>query len=95
MPYKVKGAIDSECRIMLIDENTVFMENTATFPGGYWMLVADDGNPKLVIARKLSDGQAAGFSGVIPIMYEDIFLAINNSGDYLSIDGLDNNLLVQ
>ena len=28
MPYKVKGAIDSECRIMLIDENTVFMENS-------------------------------------------------------------------
>ena len=96
MPYRVKGTVDSECRILLLNEDGTSLERSSIFSAGDWELLAVDDELRIVVSRETTSGEAYAFSGVIPEYYEDpdALLAINSLGDILAIDGDGNGLIV-
>ena len=96
MPYRVRGTVDATARVLLFNESDMSLERSNIFEAGDWELVANSAAAKMVIARETASGEAYGFGGVTPETYEDpdILLAINNLGDWLSIDEMGNGLIV-
>ena len=88
MPYRVRGTVDSTCRILLFNESDISLERSSIFEAGNWELMANNTDLKTVIARDTSSGEAYGFGSITPEIYEepDTFLAINMLGDLLTIN---------
>lgn len=96
MPYRVRGAVDDECRVLLFNESDMSLERSDVFEAGDWELVANNSALKMVVARGTTSGEAHGFGGITPETYVEpsILLAINSLGDFLAIDGSGSGLLV-
>ena len=96
MPYRVRGVLDSESRVLLFNEADMSLERSNIFESGDWELLANNSNVKMVIARETTSGEAYGFGGITPEFYEDpdTLLAINAIGDFLAIDSEGNGLIV-
>ena len=95
MPYRIRGTVESECRVLVFNESDMALERSGVFSVGDWELMANNANLKMVIARDTSSGESYGFGGIIPETYEepDTFLAINMLGDLLAINS-DGDVLI-
>lgn len=96
MPYRVRGSVSEESRVLLFNQSDMTLERSGVFTAGDWELIALDGELKTVVARQTTTGESAGYGDVTPESYVELYtlLSINNIGDFLAIDNLGNGLVV-
>ena len=92
MPTFIRGSIDSESRLIVLDELTMSIETNAVFSAGEWEIEALNTNTKTIIARS-ADGDSYGYGNVSPIT-DVISLSINSLGDLLIINDQGDSLVV-
>jgi hypothetical protein len=91
MPTFIRGSVDSESRLIVLDESTMSVETNEVFPIGEWEVETSNTN-KTIIARN-SNGESYGYGNVSPIT-DIISLSINSLGDLLIINDQGDSLVV-
>jgi len=66
--HKVSGEVSKNCRIFVINEDTLTLEKTKAVTTGGYVLVGLSSGKKLVVARSEDNGQSAAFGNVDSIM---------------------------
>lgn len=94
MPNLVKGSLDSECRVLILNEADMVLDNSSVFSAGEWELIVNSVGSKTVIARETATGEAYGYGSVTPI-YDVLPLAINSEGDVLAINAVGDHLIAE
>jgi hypothetical protein len=93
MSYSLKGDLNKQARVIVIDQDSGTLEDSYVFNTGEWELLTNDNSYKIVLAIDFLSGEAYGYSNVTPTGYvillatdsEDNVLAINSNGDALVV----------
>ena len=91
MAYSLKGDINEQARVIVIDQLGGTLENAYLFSPGEWELITPDNNYKIVLARRNDSGEAYGYSNVTPSTYY-LSLAVDSEGTLLAVDDSDTTL---